>query len=386
MRDSFPSLRKTSKFLILALGGVLLLVLAFSIGSPRAWATQDHAASDVWRGVTESLRRPKSKHVGPPKGSEPNYVAGSPKANNQSYTRGLVMARTKSDDVDWVKAVAAKPYLYSVDDPTAALRTPINKGHEAMAYLTYIIDNYNLLPDISIFMHSHRHSHHNNQVFDGDAIEMIRHLSNNRVMRQGYVNLRCLHSPGCPHVLADEGAFGTAIPMQDGLRDMWDYIFPGKPPPYALEQPCCAQFAVSKERIWATTRARYIYYRDWLLQTELDDYLSGRVFEYTWQLIFKGLTSDCEDEFICFCDVYGICFVDAEELNLWMALFHEEERIQYRLDEEPVDKKERAALTKRMRDYSHERQELKNTALSRGQRPEIRAEVSHRDWYMGDGF
>ena len=32
----------------------------------------------------------------------------------------------------------------------------MNKGNEAMAYLTYIIDHYEALPGIMLFVHAHR--------------------------------------------------------------------------------------------------------------------------------------------------------------------------------------------------------------------------------------
>jgi hypothetical protein len=40
------------------------------------------------------------------------------------------------------------------------------KGNEASAYLEYIINNYENLPDICIFVHGHRNSWHNKENID----------------------------------------------------------------------------------------------------------------------------------------------------------------------------------------------------------------------------
>lgn len=45
---------------------------------------------------------------------------------------------------------------------------------------------------------------------------------------------------------------------------------------------CCAQFAVSKATILQRPREEYERYRRWLLETDLEDGLSGRVLEYSW--------------------------------------------------------------------------------------------------------
>ena len=56
--------------------------------------------------------------------------------------------------------------------------------------------------------------------------------------------------------------------------------------PSELQAPCCAEFIVSRERILAHSRDFYIHMRDWIIDTELGRYRSGRVFEYMWHVIF----------------------------------------------------------------------------------------------------
>jgi hypothetical protein len=70
--------------------------------------------------------------------------------------------------------------------------------------------------------------------------------------------------------------------------DLWRQLHGNDPIPKALSQPCCAQFAVSGDRIRARPLADYQHYRQWLIDTPLADEFSGRMLEYNWQYIFTG--------------------------------------------------------------------------------------------------
>ena len=50
--------------------------------------------------------------------------------------------------------------------------------------------------------------------------------------------------------------------------------------------PCCAQFGVSRSAVLQRSREDYIAFRQWLLNTELSDVVSGTAFEYLWHIIF----------------------------------------------------------------------------------------------------
>jgi hypothetical protein len=94
--------------------------------------------------------------------------------------------------------------IYTTDDSNAALHTTKNKGREAAVYLTYMIDNYERLPDIVVFIHSHQHHTHGtkrDRMFEGidyDNFESVRALDLEFVKGNGFTNLRCLQNPGCP--------------------------------------------------------------------------------------------------------------------------------------------------------------------------------------------
>ena len=61
---------------------------------------------------------------------------------------------------------------------------------------------------------------------------------------------------------------------------LFETMFPGHRPPPVLSQPCCAQFAVSRDRVRDNPKDLYLHLRSWLLNTSLEDKNSGRIFEY----------------------------------------------------------------------------------------------------------
>lgn len=91
-------------------------------------------------------------------------------------------------------------------------------------------------------------------------------------------------------------------------RHIWEEIHPGAPIPPSISGICCAQFAVSRDRIRQVPLERFIHYRRWLLETTMDDQFSGRIFEYIWHYIFTGHEVYCPAMNTCYCDGYGFCF------------------------------------------------------------------------------
>ncbi|KAF2154924.1 hypothetical protein K461DRAFT_276092 [Myriangium duriaei CBS 260.36] len=260
------------------------------------------------------------------------FPLGKPKTTGSEYSRTIVMASMSADNVSWVDwelrdlLAPNGPFekaIYVADDRTAPLHPVKNKGHEAMIYMSYIIDNYEDLPDISIFVHSDRWTWHNNELMDNDLAGMIRYLSPERVTREGYMNLRCHWDPGCPswlHLKGRQAQDNIQKHEEKAIKERWHELFPMDDMPDILSQPCCAQFALSRNRILEIPKQRYVYLRSWILRTPLNDYRSGRVFEYLWQYLFTGNAEVCPAMHICYCDGYGLCFGGAKEFDDWFEL------------------------------------------------------------------
>lgn len=343
---------------------------------------------------------------------KPDFKPGSPLPPEHNYTSTLVIAKTKEEDIEWLQREIPdqSTAIYVVDDPTAPLHPPKNKGHEVMVYLTYIIDNYDNLPDVSIFMHAHQLAWHNDDIIGNDAAKMVTRLNRRRVWREGFVNMRCSWYPGCPDWMHPGETQKNDYKQEEVLlAKSWSELFPLDEVPSVLAQPCCAQFALSRERIQAKSHAQYIWYREWLFQTKLPDHLSGRIWEYVWQFVFTGENVFCPKEHICFCDQFGSCFGGDEEFGNFISLKNElsdrerdlrdwedkgkkieevEAEGNYEMLEE-LEKPEPGKDNELRQEIDRLRpivDRLKQEAEERGKDPKNRAMEAGREWHEGDGF
>jgi hypothetical protein len=330
-----------------------------------------------------------ANHTGSGTVSTPDFRPGQPKSPGSSYTRTLVIGKLPEEDTSWIDrelpGINTSIYTVGVDTP--------NKGHEAMVYLTYIIDHYDNLADTNIFFHPHLITWHNNDLLDSNAATTIRHLSDEHVARVGYFNSRCHEEPGCPdwlHLDRPESELDPGRKMEERYFTpaIWKELHPEAPIPYAISQPCCAQFMVSRERIRSHPRSEYLRYREWLITTSLTDEMSGRVMEYTWQYLFTGETEVCPQMNRCYCDGYGVCFGGEAEVQNWFDIRDKERVIggdisvlynEGKTEEVKKLEVERESLRQRM-------DLLKEEAFERGADPRNRAIECGRDWKEGDGF
>jgi Protein of unknown function (DUF3431) len=199
-----------------------------------------------------------------------------------------------------------------MDDPHADFHVPKNKGREAMAYLTYLIDHYRRLPSTIAFIHSHREGYPmawHTDAEDYSNVNSLRDLQIPYVQEQGYVNLRCNPDPGCP---AEIQPFRQPYDgQQDAERafvESWASLFDNETEtPPIVAAACCGQFAVSRNQVLRRSHEDYKRYRDWLLKTSLTDAASGRTFEYLWHVIFGRAPVFCPDLKYCYCKAYGKC-------------------------------------------------------------------------------
>ncbi|KAE8151663.1 hypothetical protein BDV25DRAFT_89756 [Aspergillus avenaceus] len=225
--------------------------------------------------------------------------------------RALVMAKLASEDTSWVANDLNewRNVIYTVDDPNASRHTPINKGRESLAYLHYIIEHYHDLPSLVVFLHSHKDGwpaawHTDNM--DYSNVVAIRNLQTEFVLRNGYANLRCQETPGCPEELRPlrnpprPGQTTEAVYAQ-----AWQELFNNTDVPEVIGVPCCSQFAVSRDQILQRPFEDYMRYYNWVLMNDLPDDITSRVMEYSWHIIFGQDPVYCPDSMQCYQDVYG---------------------------------------------------------------------------------
>ncbi|KAH7025885.1 uncharacterized protein B0I36DRAFT_329351 [Microdochium trichocladiopsis] len=231
-----------------------------------------------------------------------------------SHKVELVVASTKAEDTAWVTKHFPDwhPQIYVVNNKHATLTVPKNKGREAMVYLTYIIDNYDDLPENVVFIHASRFAWHNDDP-DYDAVPTLRNLQLDYVAESGYVNLRCVWVIGCPyeiHPFQDAGHKdeGSKTPSAKGVyKQAFEELLPGTQVPELVAVSCCSQFAVTRQTLQTRPRSDYEHFRDWLLKTPLTDDLSGRVLEFLWHILFGKDAVFCPSAATCYCKVFGHC-------------------------------------------------------------------------------
>lgn len=352
-------------------------------------STGSHSEQDKSKPVPTPSERPTAY-------PQPKDQAGTLRPPGQNYSRTVVIASTSKEDTAWLSKLSNEPNLstavYVVDDPNAPLTVRKNRGHEVMVYLTYIIDHYDQLADVTMFMHAHRITWHNNDLMFSDALEMIRRLSSQKVTRDGYMNLRCHLDPGCPDHIhpATEDTNGGNIPEAVVIGRAWLELFPdAEAPPKVLSQPCCAQFAVSRARIQNLQRERYLSFQKWLLDTDLEDRLSGRVWEYIWQYIFAGVEEFCPVESICYCDGYGICFGGEGQYQEWFAMRKKSREladVKASLGDDENLAEQKLKIQVDLTALDLQMSTRKKDAFLRGDDPKNRAIEAGREWNSGDGF
>ena len=192
-----------------------------------------------------------------------------------------------------------------------------------MVYLTFIIDHYATLPDVTIFHHASQYQWHNDDP-DYDASRLLGQLQIPYVLSRGYANLRCVWTIGCPPdsisphkrqqpfaLQAIDGA-GNSVDYNELYKAVYEQLFPSEPVPEHVGAPCCAQFAVTANTILQRPVSEYEYFRKWLLETDLADEVSGRIMEYFWHIIFQRPALDCLAASTCYCSLYGLCDLHCE--------------------------------------------------------------------------
>ncbi|KAI7975122.1 hypothetical protein EIK77_002145 [Talaromyces pinophilus] len=211
--------------------------------------------------------------------------APGPTSTRGAIKKDLIVASMVGDNTTWLYDSLPDWHksIYIVDDKYADLTVSTNKGRESMVYLTYIIDNYDQLPDYMLFIHSQRYQWHNDDPYY-DGVPMIKRFQLAYLELIGYVNLRCAWVLGCPdeiHPMTDTSSDDTvhAGPYYyNGFKE----LFPGVKVPETVAVSCCAQFGVARWKIRERPKSDYERYKQWLLKTDLDDAMSGRIMEYSW--------------------------------------------------------------------------------------------------------
>lgn len=129
-------------------------------------------------------------------------------------------------------------------------------------------------------------------VLGPETVASLPHIRPQAIDAHGFINLRCAHTPGCPIGVNPTNPTQTDIDNKDirayfaqAYQELFDVSF--EQVPEHIGNVCCAQFAVSRERIRSRPRSDYERMLDWAHGTNLThDFGVGWVFEKIWHIVF----------------------------------------------------------------------------------------------------
>jgi hypothetical protein len=161
-----------------------------------------------------------------------------------------------------------------------------NKGKEAQAYYSYLVDFYDHLPCHSIFVHGHETSWHSSMSI-GEVLKVLKWGS------KPYINLNWCNTQD-----PNDGCHAWTYQSFD-LRKGKAHIHKVIPPHWhttfgttlGIEMPkrlafyCCAQFVATREAIRGRPKSFYQHMRNWILMTPMRNSMSSRMAEYTWGFV-----------------------------------------------------------------------------------------------------
>ena len=195
----------------------------------------------------------------------------------------VVVAHYK-EDIEWLNKLKYDFIVYEKEKEGYKYNIPVNKGREASVYMKYIIDHYDKLPDYVIFIHGHESDWHHKE-------SMVKKI-NSLLFFWDYFNL---NDSGCKFTLMYDKLFlmNNIDEAGPSMVDWWEQnMEPFFGPPESYGNPinkdtCCSQFVVSKKNILRHPIEFYKHQYNWLITTDIDNFYSGRYYEWLWKFIFS---------------------------------------------------------------------------------------------------
>jgi hypothetical protein len=185
------------------------------------------------------------------------------------------------EDLDWLKKSKWQVVLVDKEGAYPSWIVPQhvipNSGRETSAYLKYIIENYDNLPDHVAFIHGHEEAHHHKH--DRPLLEVIEGAN---VAEFDFIPLNNFFTKK-PFV-DDDMSLPTGFLE---IETFWDkFNVPARKPPYFADMiiPMGAQFIVSSRRIRRHPKSLYEFW--YKIVIEERDKNWPYCFEATWHIIF----------------------------------------------------------------------------------------------------
>lgn len=152
-----------------------------------------------------------------------------------------------------------------------------NVGREGHTYLTHIINNYENLPDVNVFIQDDFYNH----LFNLDYFKNNFEQNKNSDFYQFPCSWRGGKGAAPFSRTVVNGYLNLGLENDYDIKIFCELFNINLPERYATET--CAHFLVSKNRILKHPKEFYINVLDWLLKNNLNGY----TLEHTWKLLFS---------------------------------------------------------------------------------------------------
>jgi hypothetical protein len=193
--------------------------------------------------------------------------------------------------------------IYDKENPKNPHNVPFNKGNEASSYLKYIIDYYDQLPEYTFFIQDEEFAwHHSGSIVDKfrEAIDSIGFTDFVSVQEgskseisgasnennQKYYNINDLAHWNKPNLIPPHL---YKILLQWYSDFVEEYIPLSKVPnnkDLIYDHRGAAQFLVHRDLIRGLPKVFYERLYNWIITTDLENYVSGRLLEWTWHVFW----------------------------------------------------------------------------------------------------
>ncbi|KIM99708.1 hypothetical protein OIDMADRAFT_42731 [Oidiodendron maius Zn] len=212
----------------------------------------------------------------------------------------LVVSRVAADgDLTWLNALADlyHLYLYTADVPpdtkSKLLQVPANRGHEAMGYLTFLIDNYENIPKSGVvFVHGSWLAWHNDEPSYDNAALLVMLNVPAALAPWGYHNLRC--DLECQHtsLMSILQPWDARVASDNALSGALAVLFGGDD-----STETSGQLQLGRTEVLRSQCEEFAALRHWLLDGIVhgsshknaappDDAVAGRILSYIWHILF----------------------------------------------------------------------------------------------------
>ena len=206
-----------------------------------------------------------------------------------------------NEDLDWLKQ-SKYPIIVCNKKGSGSMNfiqdenctMDINRGREASAFLKYIINNYDNLPNKIAFIHGHETAYHQRYPYG-----ILKAIENANIDKYGYISLNNeLQSIILQNNKFDRNhpkvIFGTDDVHHLEMKNRWSELYEKELNyefPKALRYQRSAQFIVTKEKIRSHSKKFYQDLYNYVIDLKNDDYTTSVVLEFSWHMIF-GETPD----------------------------------------------------------------------------------------------